>query len=69
MLCFVNVVSMLFLYLLDPTLRAPLQGRSHRQRRGSAFSVRVVKYFLSAPSVNIFKKRLEEVWTEVFPID
>ncbi len=51
-----------------------LQGASHRRRRGSAFSVRVVKYWnklpasvVAAPSVNVFKKRLEEVWTEVFP--
>ncbi len=50
------------------------QGASHRQRRGSVFSVRVVKYWnklpdsvVTAPSVNVFKKRLEEVWTEVFP--
>ncbi len=51
-----------------------LQGAGHRRRRGSAFSVRVVKYWnklpasvFTAPSVNVFKKRLEEVWTEVFP--
>ncbi len=51
-----------------------LQGASHRQRRGSTFSVRVVKYcyklpdsVVTTPSVNVFKKRLEEVWTEVFP--
>ncbi len=50
-----------------------LQGGSHRRRRGSAFSVRVVKYWnklpasvVTAPSVNVFKKRLEKVWTEVF---
>ncbi len=51
-----------------------LQGASRRRRRGSAFSVRVVKYWNklpasvdTAPSVNVFKKRLEDVWTEVFP--
>ncbi len=51
-----------------------LQGASHRRKRGSAFSVRVVKYWnklpasvVTAPSVNVFKKRLEKVWTEVFP--
>ncbi len=51
-----------------------LQGASHRRRRGSAFSVWVVKYWnklaasvVTAPSVNVFKKRLEKVWTEVFP--
>ncbi len=50
------------------------QDTSHHRRRGSAFSVRVVKYWnklpasvVTAPSVNVFKKRLEEVWTEVFP--
>ncbi len=49
------------------------QGASHRRRRESAFSVRVVKYcnklpasVATAPSVNVFKKRLENVWTEVF---
>ncbi len=56
--------------------RAPLQGtlRYRLQRRGLAFSVMVVKYWNklppsvdTAPSVNVFKKRLEEVWTEVFP--
>ncbi len=51
-----------------------LQGASHRQRRESAFSVRVVKYWskrpdsvVTAPSVNVFKKGLEKVWIEVFP--
>ncbi len=50
------------------------QGTSHRRRRESAFSTRVVKYYnklsasvVTAPSVNVFKKRLEKVWTEVFP--
>ncbi len=50
-----------------------LQGASHRRRRGSAFSVRVVKYWnklpasvFTDPSVNFFKKRLEKAWTEVF---
>ncbi len=50
-----------------------LQGASHRRRRMSAFSVRVVKCWnklptsvVTAPSVNAFKKRLEAVWTEVF---
>ncbi len=51
-----------------------LQGASHRRRRGSAFSVRVVKYWnklpisvVTAPSVSVFKKRFEKVWTEIFP--
>ncbi len=69
------------LFFLSPVLRdlrghpykVP-QGASHRRRRGSAFSVRVVKYWnklpasvVTAPSVNVFKKRLDEVWIEVFP--
>ncbi len=51
-----------------------LQGASHHRRRGSAFSVRVVHYWnklpasvFTVPSVNFFKKRLEKVWTAVFP--
>ncbi len=51
-----------------------LQGACHRRRRGSAFSVKVVKHgnklpasVVTAPSINVFKKRLEKVWTEVFP--
>ncbi len=51
-----------------------LQGASHRRRRGSAFSVRVAKYWNKLPvsivknsSVNVFKKRLEKVWADVFP--
>ncbi len=51
-----------------------VQGASRLRRRGSAFSVRVVKYWnklpvsvVTAPSVGVFKKRLEEVCTEVFP--
>ncbi len=51
-----------------------LQGASHRRRGGLAFSVRVVKYWnklpasvVTAPSVNVCKKRLGKVWTEVFP--
>ncbi len=51
-----------------------LQCTSHLRRRGSAFSVRVVKYWnkfrasaVTAPSANIFKKRLEKVWTVVLP--
>ncbi len=43
-----------------------LQGKSHRRRRGSAFWVRVEKYWnklptsvVTAHSVNIFKKRLD----------
>ncbi len=50
-----------------------LQGWGHRRRRGSAFSVRVVKYWnkvpdsiVTAPSVNVFMKKLKKVWTEVF---
>ncbi len=41
------------------------------RRRGQTFSVRVVKYWnklvafvVTAPSVNIFKNRLEKVWRE-----
>ncbi len=55
-------------------LQSFLQSSSHRRKRGSAFSVRVVKYWnklpasvVTAPSVNVFKKRLEKVWTEIFP--
>ncbi len=67
-------------YFLPPARRGlrghpfkVLQGASHRRRRGSAFSVRVEKYgnklpaSVTAPSVNVFKKRLEEVWAEIFP--
>ncbi len=50
-----------------------LQGASLRRRRGSAFSLRVVNCWnklpasvVTAPSVNVFKKQLEKVWTEVF---
>ncbi len=50
-----------------------LQGAWHRRRRGSAFWVRVVKYWnklptsvVTAPSAIFFKKRLENVWTENF---
>ncbi len=52
-----------------------VQGKSHRRRRGSAFSAGVVKYYwnklpasaLTATSFNIFKKRWDKVWTEAFP--
>ncbi len=51
-----------------------LQGASHRRSRESAFSVRVVKYWnklpasvVTAPSVNVFEKGLEKLWTDVFP--
>ncbi len=51
-----------------------LQGASHRRSRGSSFSTRALKYWnklpasvVTAPSVNVFKKRSEKVWTEVFP--
>ncbi len=51
-----------------------LEGASHRRKRGSAFSVRVVKYWnklppsvVTASSVNAFKERLEKVRTEVLP--
>ncbi len=68
------------MFFLPPTRRdlrghpyKVLQGTSHRLR-GSAFSVGVVKYWsmvpasvVTAPSVNVFKKKLEKVWTEVFP--
>ncbi len=63
------------LFFLPPALRGlrrhpykELHGTSHRRRRGSAFSVRVSKYcnklpasVVEAPSVNVIKKRLEEV--------
>ncbi len=68
------------LFFLPPARRGQrghpykvLQGASHRRKRGSAFSVRVVKYWnelqasvVTTISVSVFKKRLEEVWTEVF---
>ncbi len=48
-----------------------LQGANHRRRRGSARSVRVVKYWDKLPSsvvtASSVKKRLEKVWTEVSP--
>ncbi len=51
-----------------------LQGTSLRRRKGSPFSVRVVKYWNNPPAsivtvlfVTILKKRLEKVWTEVLP--
>ncbi len=50
------------------------QGASNHRRRGSAFSVMVGKYWnrlpasvVTAISLSIFKKGLEEVWTEAFP--
>ncbi len=73
------------LFDIDPNLFSflPLDGAYEgtpssyskvRRRRGTAFSVRVAKYWntlpasvVSAPSVNVFKKRLEKVWTEGFP--
>ncbi len=69
------------LFFLPPSRRGlrghpykVLQDTNHRQRRGSAFSVRVVEYcnklpvsVATAPSVKLFKTRLEKVWTEVFP--
>ncbi len=51
-----------------------LQGASHRRRRWLAFSMRALKYWnrlpasvVTAPSVKVFKKCLENVWTELFP--
>ncbi len=46
-----------------------LQGVSHRRKRGSEFSVRnkLPVSVVTAPFVNVFKERLEKVWTEVFP--
>ncbi len=47
-----------------------LQVASLRRRRRSAFAVGVVKYWNKLPAstvFNVFKKRLEKVWTEVFP--
>ncbi len=68
------------LFFLSPARRGlrghpfkVLKGASHRRRRGSAFSVRVVEYWNKLPAsvvtapVNVFKKRLEKFWTEVFP--
>ncbi len=69
------------LFFLPPTqcgLRGhpykALQGETHRRWRRSAFSVRFVKYWnklpasvVTVPSVNVLKKRLEEVWTKDFP--
>ncbi len=69
------------LFFLPPTRRGlrghpykVFQDKSHLRRRGSAFSLRVEKYWIkllasaiTAPSVKILKKRLEKVWTEVFP--
>ncbi len=50
------------------------RGANHRRRRGFSLSMRFVKYckklsasVVTAPSVNILKKRLEKVWTEAFP--
>ncbi len=52
-----------------------LQGASRLRRRGSAFSVRVVKYWnklpvsvVTAPSAKILKKRFEKAWPDVFLI-
>ncbi len=69
--------SDLKLFSLPPARRHPykvLQGASHRRRRGSKFSVRVVKYWnklpasvVTDPSVNGFKKRPEKFYTDVFP--
>ncbi len=57
---------------LDP--QRAFQGKSHRRRSESTFSVRVVKYckkltvyVATAPSGNNFKKMLETLWIEVFP--
>ncbi len=44
-----------------------LQGASHRRRRLSAFSVRVGKYWNKLSASVVFKKRLEKIWTEIFP--
>ncbi len=68
------------LFFLPPARRGltwhpfkALHGVSHRRRRRSAFSVRVVKYWnklpasvVTAPSVTVLKKRLGKVWTEIF---
>ncbi len=49
------------------------QGKNHRWRSGSAFSVNVMEYWNKlpasvgkGPSVNIFEKRSDQVWTIVF---
>ncbi len=51
-----------------------LQGQSHRQSRRSTSLMRLVKYWdklpasdVTAPSIDNFKKRLEQSWTEYFP--
>ncbi len=51
------------------------QCKSHHRRRGSAFSVRVVKYWnklpasvVKAPAVNVFKKRLKKNAQKSFPM-
>ncbi len=65
------------LFFLPPTRRGLrghpykiVQGTSHRWRRGSAFSVRVVLYWNASSAIqlllSIFKKELEKVWTDVF---
>ncbi len=68
-------------FFLPPTPRGlrghsyeVLQRTSHRRRRGSVFSMRGVKYWnklpasvITAPFVKSFKKRLEKVWTVLFP--
>ncbi len=65
------------MFFLPPTqrgLRGHPQGTSHLRRRGTAISVRAIKYLnklpasvFTAPSVYIFKKRLEKVLTQAFP--
>ncbi len=64
--------NLFFLPLVRSGLRGHpykvLQGASHRRRRGSAFSVRVVKYWNNLPvSVCLFKKRLDHILTDVCP--
>ncbi len=53
--------------------KVPQVATPPRQWGGSAFSVKVGKYWnnlpasvVTVPSVNVFKKTLEQVWTEVF---
>ncbi len=61
--------------LLDAHPYKVFQGKSHRRRRGSAFSMRVRKYWnklpasvATAPFVNIFKKGWRKFGEKSFPI-
>ncbi len=71
-----NVDPNLFFFSLplDVALEGAPKRYSKARRRGSAFWVRIMKYWnklsasnVTAPSVNIFKKMMEKIWIEVFP--